>query len=106
MAKSGFKKASTKVIYKGKAVAVVRLTMPPKSTTGRHIEARPYVVVPLTPGTLDRQTFRSVRGNLAIQKDKIRLRPHLAYVRKTGKGVDHELCNNGDETVILFKMYP
>jgi hypothetical protein len=45
------KKASAKVIYKGGGIAIVSLSMPAKSSTGRHIESKPYVVVPLTAGT-------------------------------------------------------
>jgi len=95
------KKASTKVIHKGGGIAIVSLTMPAKSSTGRHVESKPYVVVPLTSGTLDRQTY----GGKQIVKDKIRLKPHRTYERKTGRGVDHELFNNGSKPVVLLKVY-
>jgi len=99
------KKASAKVIHKGGGIAVVSLTMPAKSSTGRHIESKPYVVVPLTGGTLDRQTHVTVKGKQSVVKDKIRLKPHRTYERKTGRGVDHELFNNGSEPVVLLKIY-
>jgi hypothetical protein len=99
------RKASTKVIHKGGGIAVVSLSMPAKSSTGRHIEGNPYVVVPLTPGTLDRQTYRVVKGKQSILKDKIRLKPLRTYERKTGRGVDHELFNNGSQPVVLLKIY-
>jgi hypothetical protein len=99
------KKASTKVIHKGGGIAIVSLSMPPKSSTGRHIESKPYVVIPLTAGTLDRQTYVAVKGKQSILKDKIRLKPHRTYERKTGRGVDHELFNNGSEPVVLLKIY-
>ena len=99
------KKASAKVIHKGGGIAVVSLTMPAKSSTGRHIESKPYVVVPLTSGTLDRQTYTAVKGKQSVSKDKIRLKPHKTYERKTGRGVDHELFNNGSKPVVLLKVY-
>jgi uncharacterized protein (DUF2384 family) len=99
------KKASTKVIHKGGGIAIVSLSMPPKSSTGRHVESKPYVVIPLTAGTLDRQTHVAVKGQQSIQKDKIRLKPHRTYERKTGRGVDHELFNNGSKPVVLLKIY-
>ncbi|MDA9409407.1 MULTISPECIES: hypothetical protein [unclassified Bradyrhizobium] len=98
------KKAGVRVVHKGRGVAIVRLTMPAKSTTGRHVESRPYIVVPLTGGTLDRDTYTGAKGTKA-KKDKIRLKPFVTYERKTGRGLDHELFNNGDETVVLLKCY-
>jgi hypothetical protein len=98
------RKAITKVIHKSGGTAIVALTMPAKSTTGRHVESRPYVVVPLTSGTLDRHTY-SGAGGKKVLKDKIRLKPMRTYERKTGRGVDHELFNNGSEPVVLLKHY-
>ena len=97
------KKARTKVLQKGGGTAIVALTMPPNSTTGRHTEYGSYVVVPLTTGTLDRQTFVG-KGNKFI-KDKVRLKPMRVYERKVGRGLEHELFNNGSDTIVLLKFY-
>jgi len=95
-------------IYRGGHAKALILTLPPGATTGRHTETSPYMVIPLTAGTLARKTFTSARGkDEKTTSENIRLRPFVSYDRKTGKkGVDHELVNTGATEVCLIKIYP
>lgn len=99
-------KAATSTIYKSGKVALLRLTMPPRSTSGRHVERRHYIVVPITGGTLRRRTYRTVRGQETFEEEKFRLKPFVIYERKPGKGADLEVFNDSVRPVIILKAYP
>jgi copper chaperone CopZ len=75
-------------------VRVTKWTFPPGSETGAHVHEYDYVVVPVTNGDL---TIESAEGaataNIVLG---------VAYQR--GKGVAHNVANDGDTTIAFVEV--
>jgi beta-alanine degradation protein BauB len=75
-------------------VRVTKWTFPPGSETGAHVHQYDYVVVPVTDGELTIETD----GVTAIAPLAI----GVSYQR--GKGVAHNVANDGDATVAFVEV--
>lgn len=76
-------------------VRVTKWTFPPGSETGAHVHDYDYVVVPVTNGAL---TIETDDGGSMIAPIEI----GVSYQR--GKGVAHNVANEGDATVAFVEV--
>lgn len=75
-------------------VRVTRWTFPPGSETGAHVHAFDYVVVPVTDGVLTIETDDSSAA--------VPITIGVSYQR--GKGVAHNVANDGDTTIAFVEV--
>ena len=75
-------------------VRVTRWTFPPGSETGAHVHEYDYVVVPVTNGDL---TIESTEGTTTAPVS-------LGVSYQRGKGVAHNVANDGDTTIAFVEV--
>ena len=75
-------------------VRVTKWTFPPGTETGAHVHEYDYVVVPITNGAL----------TIEIGEDSSLAPLAIGASYQRGKGVAHNVANDGDETVAFVEV--
>lgn len=85
--------AHNDALHDNDVVRVMRWTLAPGTSIGRHRHEFPYVVVPITGGRL---TFRDERGDNPV--DLV-----VGNATFRAAGIEHEVLNLGEATVVFVE---